>query len=111
MHRPFLATLLVFDIQHDPSYDMPGHIADEQYLPRLVGVHLIWPIRGPNNGVNLRGQGMTSPTVLVVKDDPAMLEVVSVILQDEGYRVQQAAHGKAALPVHCLSAGRYLTLT
>ncbi len=41
MHKPFLATLLVFDIQHDPSYDTPGCIVDEQCLPRPVGVHLI----------------------------------------------------------------------
>jgi hypothetical protein len=40
-HKPFLATLLVFDIQHDPSYNMPGCIVDEQRLPRPVGVHLI----------------------------------------------------------------------
>ena len=33
MHKPFLATLLVFDIQHDPSYDMPGCKLDEQCLP------------------------------------------------------------------------------
>jgi hypothetical protein len=41
MHRPFLATLLVFDIQHDPGYDMPGCIVDEQCLPRPLAVHLI----------------------------------------------------------------------
>jgi len=33
MHKPFLATLLVFDIQHDRSYDMPGCMLDEQCLP------------------------------------------------------------------------------
>lgn len=41
MRKPFLATLLVFDIQHDGSYDMPGCIVDAQCLPRPVGVHLI----------------------------------------------------------------------
>ena len=41
MHMLDLATLLVFDIQHDPSYDMPGCIVDEQCLPRPSTVHLI----------------------------------------------------------------------
>jgi len=41
MHKPFLATLMAFDIQHDPSYDMPGCIVDEQCLPRPAAVHLI----------------------------------------------------------------------
>jgi len=33
MHKPFLATLMVFDIQHDRSYTMPGCKLDEQCLP------------------------------------------------------------------------------
>ena len=41
MHKPFLATLMVFAIQHDRSYSMPGCIVAEQCLPRPVGVHLI----------------------------------------------------------------------
>jgi hypothetical protein len=39
------AALLVFDIQHDGSYDMPGCTVDEQCLPKLASVHLI--LAGP----------------------------------------------------------------
>ena len=41
MHKPFLATLMVFDIQHDRSYGMPGCKLDEQCLPKPAAVHLI----------------------------------------------------------------------
>ena len=41
MHKPFLATLTVFSIQHDRSYNMPGRRLDDQCLPRAAAVHLI----------------------------------------------------------------------
>ena len=41
MHKPFLATLTVFAIQHDRSYIMPGRRLDDQCLPRAAAVHLI----------------------------------------------------------------------
>jgi hypothetical protein len=39
MHKPFLATSLVFDIQYDPSYDLPRCMVNEQFLPKPVRVH------------------------------------------------------------------------
>jgi len=36
-------------------------------------------------------------TILVVEDDPSMLEVVSLVLSDGGYQVLQASGGEAAL--------------
>ena len=40
---------------------------------------------------------MTAPLVLVVDDDPDILEAVSDILEGEGYRVARARHGGEAL--------------
>jgi two-component system sensor histidine kinase/response regulator len=42
---------------------------------------------------------MTPQTILVVDDDPGVLETVSLILEEEGYRVLGAAQGETALPV------------
>ena len=39
----------------------------------------------------------TTPTVLVVEDEPAIREVVADLLQDEGYAVRQAADGLQAI--------------
>ena len=44
------------------------------------------------------------PTVLVVDDDPEIRAFVSDVLEDEGYAVERAAHGAAAL---ALMAGRH----
>ena len=38
-------------------------------------------------------------TILVVDDDPLIVQVISEILSDEGYRVRTAATGEAALAV------------
>jgi two-component system sensor histidine kinase/response regulator len=43
------------------------------------------------------GGDAAQSTVLVVDDDPQMLEVISFILGDEGYRVIEASSGEAAL--------------
>ncbi len=40
---------------------------------------------------------MTSPLVLVVDDDPDILEAICDILEAEGYRVARARHGEEAL--------------
>jgi CheY-like chemotaxis protein len=40
---------------------------------------------------------MTRPLVLVVDDDPDILDAVCDILQGEGYRVDRARHGLEAL--------------
>jgi CheY-like chemotaxis protein len=40
---------------------------------------------------------MSAPLVLVVDDDPDILEAVSDILEGEGYRVARARHGVEAL--------------
>jgi CheY-like chemotaxis protein len=40
---------------------------------------------------------LTSPTVLVVDDDPDILEALSDILQAEGYGVERARNGQEAL--------------
>lgn len=40
-----------------------------------------------------------SPVVLVVDDDPYILEFVEMVLLDEGYQVVTAANGKQALDV------------
>lgn len=37
------------------------------------------------------------PTVLVVEDEQAILEIITYLLQDEGYKVLQASNGTAAL--------------
>jgi two-component system, OmpR family, response regulator MprA len=39
----------------------------------------------------------TTPTVLVVEDEPAIREVVVDLLQDEGYAVRQASDGLQAI--------------
>ena len=39
----------------------------------------------------------THPTVLVVDDEPVIRELVSMLLEDEGYTVRQAADGLDAL--------------
>jgi CheY-like chemotaxis protein len=39
----------------------------------------------------------TTPTVLVVEDEPAIREVVADLLQDEGYAVRQASDGLQAI--------------
>jgi len=38
-----------------------------------------------------------SPRVLVVDDDPDVVEAVGVVLEDDGYRVETATDGPAAL--------------
>lgn len=40
---------------------------------------------------------MTSPLVLVVDDDPDILDAICDILEGEGYRVARARHGLEAL--------------
>ena len=40
---------------------------------------------------------MTRPLVLVVDDDPDILDAVCDILEGEGYRVDRARHGLEAL--------------
>ena len=40
---------------------------------------------------------MSPATILVVEDEPYVLEVVSLLLEDAAYRVVQATSGKAAL--------------
>jgi CheY-like chemotaxis protein len=40
---------------------------------------------------------MTNPLVLVVDDDPDILDAICDILQAEGYRVERARHGLEAL--------------
>jgi two-component system sensor histidine kinase/response regulator len=37
------------------------------------------------------------PTILVVEDDSSMLEIISLLLEDEGYQVVQANNGRAGL--------------
>lgn len=46
-----------------------------------------------------RGEGMISQTILVVEDEPSVLEVVSLLLEDANYRVVQSTSGEAALSV------------
>src|SRR5439155_4342054 len=48
------------------------------------------PARGP-------GGALVSPRVLVVDDDPDVVEAVGVVLEDDGYRVETATDGPAAL--------------
>ncbi len=38
-------------------------------------------------------------TVLVIDDEPDILELVGMVLQDEGYRVETAGHGLEALEI------------
>jgi two-component system, sensor histidine kinase and response regulator len=37
------------------------------------------------------------PTILVVEDDPSMLEIISFLLEDEGYQVMRSNNGHAGL--------------
>ena len=41
--------------------------------------------------------GLTSKTILVVEDDPSISFVMSELLEDEGFKVQVAENGVAAL--------------
>jgi CheY-like chemotaxis protein len=55
-------------------------------------------IRPPSGGVNLPlRQPMTMREVLVVDDEHHILVLLTELLQNEGYRVRQAADGVAAL--------------
>jgi two-component system, chemotaxis family, chemotaxis protein CheY len=47
---------------------------------------------------------MSSPLVLVVDDDPDILDAICDILESEGYRVSRARHGQEAL--QCVDAER-----
>ncbi len=40
---------------------------------------------------------MVTSAILVIDDDPALLDTVSMILQDEGYVVEQATNGAEGL--------------
>ena len=44
-----------------------------------------------------------SPSILIVEDDESIREILSIIFESEGYRVQAAADGREAL-VHLHSA-------
>jgi signal transduction histidine kinase len=39
----------------------------------------------------------SQPTILIVEDEPHILDIVSYLLEDDGYRVLQAADGQTAL--------------
>ena len=41
--------------------------------------------------------GPSQPTILVVEDEQAILEIITLFLEDEGYQVLQALNSKAAL--------------
>jgi two-component system sensor histidine kinase/response regulator len=41
----------------------------------------------------------TQATILVVEDDPSMLEIISFLLEDEGYKIMRANNGQAGLSV------------
>lgn len=43
----------------------------------------------------LKGSGMATGIVLVVDDDPAIVELVETALQDQGYQVLSAVNGAA----------------
>ena len=45
------------------------------------------------------GAGSGIPAILVVDDDPNIRECLQVLLEDEGYTVYLAEHGRAALAV------------
>ena len=45
----------------------------------------------------LRSGAIPTPVVLVVDDEPAILEVVQDVLEDEGYTVLPAREGREAL--------------
>src|SRR3712207_731781 len=42
---------------------------------------------------------MPEPPILVIDDDPALLEMVAEILEDEGHPVEQATNGEEGLQV------------
>jgi two-component system cell cycle sensor histidine kinase/response regulator CckA len=52
------------------------------------------------------GDGSTMPVILVVDDDPAVLEVAARVLERAGYEVLQAAEGAEALEVARAHEGR-----
>jgi CheY-like chemotaxis protein len=47
--------------------------------------------------MNTAGGVGAAPVILVVEDDPHITEFVAEVLEDEGYRVALAAHGKDAI--------------
>lgn len=46
-----------------------------------------------------RPDGVTTPRVLVVEDDTAIVDFVRAALEDEGYAVASAKHGAVALEI------------
>jgi two-component system sensor histidine kinase/response regulator len=45
------------------------------------------------------GEERTRTTILIVEDDPSMLDIISYLLEQEGYQVIQAKNGQAGLSV------------
>jgi two-component system, cell cycle sensor histidine kinase and response regulator CckA len=55
---------------------------------------------------------VSSPTVLVVEDEPAVRRLVCMVLEEEGYRVREASTGREALDLVARHAGAFdLVLT
>jgi DNA-binding response OmpR family regulator len=51
----------------------------------------------PDEFTHHNGDGATQETVLVVEDESSVRQTISLILQEEGYRVLEATNAEAAL--------------
>ena len=58
---------------------------------------LVRSVSGGGTGVSGGFEGLLEETVLLVDDDAALLEVMSIVLSSEGYRVVTAMDGQEAL--------------
>ena len=57
------------------------------------------PVQPNGSAENGRRKAHASKTVLVVDDDPDLLEVTRFVLESEGFAVETAKHGQEALAV------------
>lgn len=55
------------------------------------------PALNPKTKARSGGASATSPTILLVDDDPAVRQMVGRVLREEGYQVLKAANGTQAL--------------
>jgi CheY-like chemotaxis protein len=66
-------------------------------LPRTTSLELVPRAQASGSAEGDRKQVGTSKFVLVVDDDPSLLEVTSFVIEDEGLAVATARDGKEAL--------------
>ena len=91
-----LATVYGIVKQHE------GWVEVESQLGQGTTFKVFLPVPGVDEAPGQKADGLASgsaahETILVVEDDPSVLELISVTLQRQGYRVHSAASGGKAL--------------